>query len=79
MQDINLETATVLKVVPPLINSGAAVAREPNVADPPSFAGARVTSSSFLRWPRRWTIVAASRNCSWERPRAETPRSPSPS
>ena len=34
IQNINLETATVLKFVLPLINSGAVVAREPNVADP---------------------------------------------
>jgi hypothetical protein len=34
IQNLNLVTATVLKFVLPLINSGAIVAREPNVADP---------------------------------------------
>lgn len=34
IQNINLVTAPVLKFVLPLINSGAVVAREPNVADP---------------------------------------------
>jgi hypothetical protein len=39
IQNINLETATVLKFVLPLINSGAVVAREPNVADPALLRG----------------------------------------
>jgi hypothetical protein len=34
IQNLNLVTATVLKFALPLINSGAVVAREPNVADP---------------------------------------------
>lgn len=34
IQNLNLVTAPVLKFVLPLINSGAVVAREPNVADP---------------------------------------------
>ena len=34
IQNLNLVPATVLKIVVPLINSGAVVAREPNVADP---------------------------------------------
>jgi hypothetical protein len=34
IQNLNLVTAPVLKIVVPLINSGAVVAREPNVADP---------------------------------------------
>ena len=34
IQNLNLVPALVLKIVVPLINSGAVVAREPNVADP---------------------------------------------
>jgi len=34
IQNLNLEPAPVVKLVLPLINSGAVVAREPNVADP---------------------------------------------
>ena len=34
IQNLNLVPATVLKIVVPLINSGAVVAREPNIADP---------------------------------------------
>ncbi len=34
IQNLNLVQATVLKFVQPLINSGAVVAREPNVTDP---------------------------------------------
>ena len=34
IQNLNLVTAPVLKFVQPLINSGAVVAREPNVTDP---------------------------------------------
>jgi hypothetical protein len=34
IQNLNLVTVPVLKIVVPLINSGAVVAREPNVADP---------------------------------------------
>src|SRR6476659_4417017 len=34
IQNLNLVPAPVLKIVVPLINSGAVVAREPNVADP---------------------------------------------
>jgi hypothetical protein len=34
IQNLNLVTAPVVKFVLPLINSGAVVAREPNVADP---------------------------------------------
>ena len=34
IQNLNLVRAPVLKIVVPLINSGAVVAREPNVADP---------------------------------------------
>jgi hypothetical protein len=39
IQNLNLETATVLKFVLPLINSGAVVAREPTVADPAALRG----------------------------------------
>ncbi len=39
IQNLNLVTAPVLKFVLPLINSGAVVAREPNVADPTTLAG----------------------------------------
>jgi hypothetical protein len=67
--DLGPRPALVVKAVLPLINSGAVVAREPNVAVAPN----------FLRWERRWTIVAASRSCCWARPRAETPGSPSAS
>ena len=38
-QNLSLVTTPVLKFVVPLINSGAVVAREPNVADPLSLAG----------------------------------------
>jgi hypothetical protein len=41
-QNLNLVTAPVLKFVLPLINSGAVVAREPNVADPLTLAGRHV-------------------------------------
>ena len=34
IQNLNLATAPVVKFVLPLINSGAVVAREPNIADP---------------------------------------------
>jgi hypothetical protein len=34
IQNVNLVTAPVVKLVVPLINSGAVIAREPNVADP---------------------------------------------
>jgi len=34
IQNLNLVTVPVLKIVVPLINSGAVVAREPNIADP---------------------------------------------
>ena len=40
IQNLNLVTAPVLKFVLPLINSGAVVAREPNVADPATFLDA---------------------------------------
>ena len=76
IQNINLKPAPVVKAVLPLINLGAVVAREPNVADP---VDAKVEVITLPRWARRWTIVAASRSCCWARPRAETPGSPSPS
>ena len=79
IQNLNLVRAPVLKLVLPLINSGAVVAREPNVADPATLPDARSSPSHFPRWGRRWTIVAASRSCCWARHRAETPGSPSPS
>ena len=39
IQNLNLVTAPVLKFVLPLINSGAVVAREPNIADPAALRG----------------------------------------
>ena len=42
IQNLNLVTAPVLKFVVPLINSGAVVAREPEVADPTTFAARQV-------------------------------------
>jgi hypothetical protein len=42
IQNLNLVPATVLKIVVPLINSGAVVAREPNVADPATLLGRQV-------------------------------------
>jgi len=39
IQNLNLVTAPVLKVVLPLINSGAVVAREPDIADPATLRG----------------------------------------
>jgi len=42
IQNLNLVTAPVLKFVLPLINSGAVVAREPNVADPATLLGRQV-------------------------------------
>ena len=42
IQNLNLVTAPVLKFVLPLINSGAVVAREPNVADPAALTGRQV-------------------------------------
>lgn len=42
IQNLNLVTAPVLKFVVPLINSGAVVAREPDVADPTTFAARQV-------------------------------------
>ena len=42
IQNLNLVTAPVLKFVLPLINSGAVVAREPNVADPAMLLGRQV-------------------------------------
>ena len=41
IQNLNLEPAPVVKVVLPLINLGAVVAREPNVTDPATLADAR--------------------------------------
>ena len=80
IQNLNLEPAPVVKLFLPLINSGAVVAREPNIADPAHASWTRdPRPSHFPRWGRRWTIVAASRSCCWARPRAETPGSPSPS
>ena len=42
IQNLNLVTASVLKFVLPLINSGAVVAREPNVADVAALHGRQV-------------------------------------
>jgi len=42
IQNLNLVTAPVLKVVLPLINSGAVVAREPSVADVAALHGRQV-------------------------------------
>src|SRR5260370_25927444 len=42
IQNLNLVIAPVLKFVLPLINSGAVVAREPNVADPATLPGRQV-------------------------------------
>ena len=42
IQNLNLVTAPVVKFVLPLINSGAVVAREPNVADPATLPGRQV-------------------------------------
>jgi hypothetical protein len=42
IQNLNLVTAPVLKFVLPLINSGAVVAREPNVADAATLPGRQV-------------------------------------
>ena len=42
IQNLNLVPAPVLKLVLPLINSGAVVAREPNVADPAALPGRQV-------------------------------------
>ena len=39
VQNLNLVTAPIVKFVLPLINSGAVVAREPNVADPAALRG----------------------------------------
>ena len=39
IQNLNLVTAPIVKFVLPLINSGAVVAREPNVADPATLRG----------------------------------------
>ncbi len=50
IQNLNLVTAPVLKFVLPLINSGAVVAREPNVADP--------ADSSWTAGRRRQTSPA---------------------
>jgi hypothetical protein len=48
IQNLNLVTAPVLKFVLPLINSGAVVAREPNVADP---AAALRSSPEVIKLP----------------------------
>jgi len=42
IQNLNLTTTTVLKFVLPLINSGAVVAREPNVLDPANLPQSQV-------------------------------------
>jgi hypothetical protein len=42
IQNLNLATAPVLKFVLPLINSGAVVAREPNIADATTLLGRQV-------------------------------------
>ena len=44
IQNLNLEPALVVKAVLPLINSGAVVAREPNVADPATLYGRGIES-----------------------------------
>ena len=74
IQNFNFVQAPVLKFVQPLIHMGAVLAREPDVTNPLRFPNARSRPSSFRRWRRRWTIVAASRTCC--RPRAESLRSP---
>ena len=79
IQNLNLVTAPVLKFVLPLINSGAVVAREPNIADPAAPLRGRPEVIKLRPLGRRWTIAAASRSSSWARPRAERPRSLSPS
>jgi hypothetical protein len=48
IQNLNLVPAPVLKLVLPLINSGAVVAREPNVADPFKLPGRAIEEAVKL-------------------------------
>ena len=48
IQNLNLVPAPVLKLVLPLINSGAVVAREPNVADPFKLPGRAIEEAVRL-------------------------------
>src|SRR5262245_30475878 len=48
IQNLNLVRAPVLKIVVPLINSGAVVAREPNVADPLKIPGRAIEDAVTL-------------------------------
>src|ERR1700727_667299 len=54
IQTLNLVTAPVLKFVLPLINSGAVVAREPNVADPAILRGRPV---AVVKLPPLWATM----------------------
>ena len=48
IQNLNLGTAQVVKFVQPLINSGAVIAREPNVADPFALPGRAIAEAVRL-------------------------------
>jgi hypothetical protein len=48
IQNLNLVRAPVVKLILPLINSGAVVAREPNVADPAAPGGMRAVEAIIL-------------------------------
>jgi len=49
VQNLNLEPAPVVKLVVPLINSGAVVAREPKIADPFAIPGRAI--EEFVKLP----------------------------
>ena len=50
IQNLNLVPAPVVKLVVPLINSGAVVAREPNVFDPATLPKHQVEAVLIPRW-----------------------------
>ena len=72
IQNLNLVTSASCEVVLPLINLGAVVAREPNVADH------QVEVIKLPPLGAAMKDVATSQSYCWVRSGAETPRSPSP-
>ena len=78
IQNLNLERAPVVKLVLPLINSGAVVAREPNIADPAT-PGRAIEAITLPPLGATMDDCCRIAELCWARPRAETPGSPSPS
>ena len=58
IQNINLVTAPVLKFILPLINSGAVVAREPDIADAATLSKNQVEIIKIPPLGQRWTMLS---------------------